>query len=175
MIRDSQELRKYTIEFIFNENDYLENNTLTKVFSPKKDCPALGEDDMRWADCLETTKSDIKWKNDKVNLCKLKPTSNPEGGSESFEPGSFFSSFFESDHPEVANGIGQIIADEVWPNAFDWYTGDAVASGAFDFSDDEEDDDDDEDDEEESEDDGAEEIDLDEKDKPATKKQKTSK
>lgn len=111
------------------------------------------------------------------NLCKIKPTVEPKDEEDdNFEPGSFFSSFFESENPEIVNGIGQIIAQNFYPIAFDWYTGEAVGN-YDDFSDLEEEDysGDSDDDEEDSEDDGAAEIDLDEKDgKPAAKKAKTS-
>lgn len=170
--KDPQDPRACTITFVFHDNDFLAENTLTKEFKLKKDATPLGHEDFDWSEDLIPIKTEIKWKSDDVNLVKKKPTTEPEGDNEDeFEPGSFFSSFFDSTSPAIANGIGQVIALNFHPVAIDWYTGDAI--GAFDSLSDFDVDDDDEDDEDESEDD-AEEIELDEKDKP-TKKAKTSK
>lgn len=104
-----------------------------------------------------------------VNLCKKNPVKEPtKGDVDTFEPGSFFSTFFECTHTAIVNSIGQSIVNMFYPQVADWYTGEALASMA-----DYDDFDDDEDDEED--DDDADEIDLEEEEKRATKKAKTEK
>ncbi|CAO1628491.1 unnamed protein product [Parajaminaea phylloscopi] len=173
--KDLEDPRICKITFTFHDNDFLSENTLVKEFVPKEGAAPLGHEDFEWTEDLLPKKTEIQWKSDEVNLCKKKPTTEPQGDDDDeFEPGSFFSSFFDSESPAIASGIAQVIASNFFPIAVDWFTGDAI--GAFDsLSDfDVDDDDEDDDDEDESDDDGAAEIDLDEKDKPS-KRAKTQK
>lgn len=106
-----------------------------------------------------------------MNLCKKNPVKEPKDDDEdSFEPGSFFSAFFECVHPGVVCGIGQTIANNFYPQAIEWYTGEAV-----DFDESLLEDDFDDEDDEDDEDDDAAEIDLEEDEKRASKKAKTQK
>lgn len=167
--RDAEDPRATKVEFIFADNDYLSENSLVKEFQTTSDSKDLGDSDFDWTDDLKPIKTEIKWKSDEKNLCKLKPTSYED--EETFTPGSFFSSFFECTHPEIANGIGQLIAESFYPMALDWYTGDAADDDDFDFDDESFSDEDDS--EDESEDDGAAEIDLEEKDAKPAKRART--
>lgn len=164
--RDVEDPRGAKVEFVFHDNDFLADNTLVKEFVVKPDANPLGSEDFDWSEDLEAKPCTIQWKSDEVNLCKKKPTAAVEDDDDdAFEPGSFFSSFFESTSPQIANGIGQAIVNTFYPSVIEWYTGEAI--GAFgDF------DDDMFDSEEDEEDDDAEEIDLEEEEKK-TKKPKT--
>lgn len=173
--KNVEDPRICTITFTFDDNEYLSENKLVKEFTLKEGAAPLGHEDFEWTEDLVPKKTEIKWKSEEVNLCKKKPTMEPkDGGDDEFEPGSFFSSFFQSTSPAIASGIAQVIALNFFPIAIDWYTGDAI--GAFDsLSDFDVDDEDDDEDDDESDDDEAEEIDLDEKDRKPSKRAKTQK
>ncbi|PWN30338.1 hypothetical protein BDZ90DRAFT_276805 [Jaminaea rosea] len=177
--RPAEDPRGASITFEFHDNEFLAESSITKVFKPKADARPLGHEDFEWSEDLVPQTCSVKWTDDEHNLCKKKPTVEPKDeDDDNFEPGSFFSSFFESENPEIVNGIGQIIAQNFYPIAFDWYTGEAIGNydDLDDFDVEDFDDEDEEDEEDDSEDDGAAEIDLDEKDgKPAAKKAKTQK
>lgn len=161
--RDIEDPRAATITFSFRENPYFSNEKLVKTFGLVDGAKTL-EDEFNFLEETKPEKTQIDWKSDDKNLSKLKPTiGGPE--SDDFEPGSFFSTFFENTDPEVAGGIGHALISDFWPNAIAFYTGDD-----FDFDDDEFDSDEDEEDEEDEEDDAAE-IDL-EADEPPKKKTK---
>ena len=66
-----------------------------------------------------------------------------EEDEDDFEPGSFFSSFFDNENPQVAGSIGRAIVEDLYPNAVHHFEVPAL----FD-----EEDEDEEDEEEEEED-----------------------
>lgn len=162
--RDIEDPRAATITFHFRENPYFSNDKLVKKFSLVKGAKSL-EDEFNFLEETRPEKTQIDWKSDDKNLVKLKPTiGGPD--SDDFEPGSFFSTFFENTDREVAGGIGHAIM-EFWPKAIDFYTG----ADDLDFDEDDFDSEDEEDEEEDDDDDDAE-IDLGEEEEPPKKKSK---
>ncbi|CDS00090.1 hypothetical protein [Sporisorium scitamineum] len=119
--RDVEDPRAAEIIFTFRENPYFSNDKLVKKF-PLVDGAKSLEDDFNFIDQTNPEKTQIDWKSDDKNLCKLKPTiGGPD--SDDFEPGSFFSVFFENTDSEVAGGIGHVLMMNFWPGAIDYYTG----------------------------------------------------
>jgi template-activating factor I len=126
----------------------------------------------------------INWKSDEKNLTKLYPREmDPEDQDDVAEPGSFFNFFEHENDPmqvsdtiqglaaplvmemqmaydSVLDQIGGTIANEVFPEAIEYFLGN-VGGEELDSEDEEDDDDDDDDD--------AEEIDL---EKPRSKKRR---
>lgn len=162
--RKIEDPRAATITFSFRENPFFSNDKLVKTFSLVDGAKTL-EDEFNFLEETKPEKTQIDWKSDDKNLSKLRPTiGGPE--SDDFEPGSFFSTFFENTDPEVAGGIGHAIIMDFWPNAIDFYTG----VEDLDFDEDDFDSDEDEEEEEDEENEAAE-IDL-EADEPPKKKTK---
>lgn len=181
VVRDVNDPRAAKIEFHFKPNDFIDDKVLVKEF---KLSPDAGEFSAQFDFALDTVpvKTPIQWKSDAVNLCKLKPTvgdlrgdKEPENDDEDleeddFEPGSFFSSFFDSESQQVAGSIGRAIVEDLYPNALQHFENPAL------YEDDEDDEDDDEDEDEDDDDDR--EIDLeedeeeDEKPRPSKKARK---
>lgn len=93
------DLRGLTITFTFSENPYFSNSTLTKTFTAKPDAPQFPEFELSEDTTCDKTK--IDWKSDDKNLAKLHPTKG-DADEEDFEPGSFFSNFFESESNTVS-------------------------------------------------------------------------
>lgn len=85
---------------VFSENPFFSNTSLVKEFTLDSEAAELGPE-FDFAQDLVPKKTEIEWKSDDKNLVKKKPT---EGGrdSDSFEPGSFFSSFFANEDKEVS-------------------------------------------------------------------------
>ncbi|KAN0063933.1 hypothetical protein ACQY0O_003539 [Thecaphora frezii] len=162
--RDLDDPRAATITFSFRENPFFSDKELVKKFALKEDAKSL-EDEFNFVEETKPEKTEINWKSDDKNLCKLHPT---VGGrdSDDFEPGSFFSTFFENTDSEIASGIGHSIIVDWYPNAIEFYLG--ANEGYMD-----EDDFDSEEDEEEDDDD-AEEIDLEAEESRPKKKTKSS-
>jgi template-activating factor I len=108
------------------------------------------------ADVLRTPTQTMKidWKEPAKALTKLYPRETSEDEDEIADPGSFFN-FFE--HQSDPSEIGIVIANEIFPEAIEYFLGNI--DGDITDSEDEEDDDDDD----------AEEIDL---EKPRSKKRK---
>lgn len=159
--RDAADPRPATITFTFRENPFFSNEKLTKKFTLVEGAKSL-EDEFNFLEETRPQKTEIDWKSDDKNLCKLKPTiGGPD--SDDFEPGSFFSTFFENTDPEIAGGIGHALIMDFWPGAIDFYTG----SDDLDFDED----DFDSEDEEDDDDDDAE-IDLEDEEEPPKKKSK---
>ncbi|WFD42687.1 hypothetical protein MPSI1_001335 [Malassezia psittaci] len=167
--RDVNDPRAASIEFHFAPNDFIEDKVLVKEF--KLD-PKAGEFSSQFDFASETIPqpTKIQWKSDEKNLSKLKPTVGDlvEGKEDDddedidFEPGSFFSSFFDSESRQVAGSIGRAIVEDLYPNAVQHYENPSLYE-------DEEDDDEDEDDEEDEDDDDRE-IDLEEEESRPKKK-----
>ncbi|KAJ7456603.1 hypothetical protein FB451DRAFT_1098750 [Mycena latifolia] len=165
--RDPVEPRCYTIEFYFKENPFFSNTVLKKEYKYK--APANVADDkpdengitetmldFSWERDVEALPTKIDWKKPDEALTKLYPDAAGEDEDDmSVDTGSFFN-FFEKGLDQAELGI--TIANEVFPEAIEYFLGQAGGDDDVD-SDDEEDDDDDE----------AEEIDL---EKPRSKKQK---
>lgn len=91
--KDSKDLRSLTLTFHFSPNEYFNNSTLVKTFKPSPGAPKFPEYEV--AEDSENEIVKLDWKNDEKNLCKLNPTKG-DPDNEDFEPGSFFSTFFES-------------------------------------------------------------------------------
>lgn len=158
--RDLNDPRAATITFSFRENPFFSNDKLAKKFSLVDGADSL-EDEFNFLEQTTPEKTQIDWKSDDKNLCKLKPTvGGPD--SDDFEPGSFFSTFFENTDQEIAGGIGHAIIMDFWPGAIDFYTG----ADDLDFDEDDFDSEEDEEDEDDAE------IDLEDDDQPPKKKSK---
>ncbi|UZJ52389.1 hypothetical protein CBS101457_001709 [Exobasidium rhododendri] len=163
--RSTTDPREATIHFDFEENKYFKDTTLTKAFKVKKDAEPLSAE-FDFPRNVESSKTIIEWKGDDVNQSKLRPTKIDS--EDEFEPGSFFSSFFEQDNDDFAAAIGDVLINDFYPRAIDYYT-DKVSE---DFEDDEEEFSDEEDEEDEEDNDDDREIDLEEEEKRASKKTK---
>ncbi|KAJ7102288.1 hypothetical protein B0H15DRAFT_875671 [Mycena belliarum] len=164
IVRDTMEHRCYTLEFYFKENPFFSNTVLKKVY--KYNAPSVADDkpdadgvtetmlDFSWERDVEAMPTKIDWKEPEKALTKLYPDATGEDEDDmSVDTGSFFN-FFEKG-PDAAE-LGITIANEVFPEAIEYFLG--TAGGDEDIDSDDEDDEDD-----------AEEIDL---EKPRSKKQK---
>lgn len=119
--RDAKDPRAVGIEFVFAPNEFFTNTTLRKDFELTKDSDKLPHFEL--SSDTTTKKVAIDWKSDEVNQCKKRPT---KGSIEDdFEPGSFFSSFFDSDDVEIAGGIADQLVNDLYPRALEFYTGEA--------------------------------------------------
>jgi len=160
--RDVNDPRACKIAFHFAPNDFISDEVLVKSFELAQDARKATAFD--FAADLVPVKTTISWKSDDVNLAKNKPTkgdlNDDEDEEDDFEPGSFFSSFFESDSPQIAGSIGRAIVEDLYPNAIQHFEMPALYQ-----DEDEEDDYDDEEEDEEDEDDADREIDLEEEEK----------
>ena len=131
--RDVNDPRAATIEFHFAPNDFIHDTVLVKEF--KLD-PKAGPFSAQFDFASETIPqpTTIQWKSDEKNLSKRKPTigdlkeikegqedAEDEEEEDDFEPGSFFSSFFDSQSRQVAGSIGQAIVEDLYPNAVQHY------------------------------------------------------
>ncbi|KAF8898431.1 hypothetical protein BD779DRAFT_1483917 [Infundibulicybe gibba] len=165
--RDPAEPRCYSIEFHFKENPHFSDTVLKKEFkynpppasadeTPDEDGITESMLEFSWERDVTVSATKINWKDPEKALTKLYPREAGEDEDDiPAEMGSFFN-FFE--HETDPSEIGLAIGNEIFPEAIDYFLGNA--GGDLD-SEDEEDDEDDDDD--------AEEIDL---EKPRTKKQK---
>lgn len=168
MARDTAEPRCFTLEFHFKENPYFSDKVLKKEFKHVPP-PAEGDDkpdadgvtnsmlDFSWERDTKASATKINWKDEDKALTKLYPRETEGAGDdeedEPVESGSFFN-FFEQEKDPYE--IGVTIANEIFPEAIDYFLG--QAGGEEIDSDSDSDDDED-----------AEEIDL---EKPKTKKRK---
>jgi len=164
--RDPQESRAFAIEFYFKENPYFSDSVLKKEFKyvphpaateDKPDADGITESmlDFSWERDIVASTTKISWKDPENALTKLHPRvidDEAEPDELPAESGSFFN-FFEVESDPF--DIGMLIANEIFPEATDYFLGNM---GGDELDSDEEDSDDD-----------AEEIDL---EKPKTKKQK---
>ncbi|KAF5375171.1 hypothetical protein D9758_000049 [Tetrapyrgos nigripes] len=162
--RDEKEPRCFTLEFHFKENPHFSDKVLKKEYSyvpppaaadEKPDADGVTDSmlDFSWERDVKASKITINWKESDKALTKLYPReSGDEDDEETGDSGSFFN-FFE--HEEDPYEIGLNIANEVFPEAIEYFLGE---NGG-----------DDSDSDEEEEDDDAAEIDL---EKPKSKKQK---
>lgn len=166
IVRDPVESRAFTVEFYFKENPYFTDSVLKKEFKYVPP-PAAAEDkpnedgitesmlDFSWDRDIVASTTKISWKDPETALTKLHPRvidDEAEPDDLPAESGSFFN-FFELESDPL--DIGTLIANEIFPEATDYFLG---KLGGDELDSDEEDSDDD-----------AEEIDL---EKPKTKRQK---
>jgi len=163
--RNSEERRCFTIEFYFKENPYFTNSILKKEYKYVPPAPVADDKpdengitaqmtEFAWDTNVEAQAFKIDWKDDSKNLTKLHPPVYEDGDDQPAEPGSFFN-FFEVAKDPYDMGI--VIANEIFPEIIEYFTGHPEAGEDSDEEDSEDDEDEDE-------------IDL---EKPRTKKQRT--
>lgn len=97
--RSETDPREATVHFDFEANDYFTDSTLTRAFKVKDGAEPLSLE-FDFSDNVESTRTVINWKSDEKNQSKLRPTKLQ--ADDEFEPGSFFSSFFEQENVEFA-------------------------------------------------------------------------
>ncbi|KAH9487076.1 Protein SET [Psilocybe cubensis] len=164
--KDPNEHRCFTIEFYFKENPLFSDTVLKKEYKFVKPPAAENEVadengitpsmlDFSWERDVEVSTTKINWKDADKALTKVYPRKVGEDEDDIADPGSFFN-FFE--HRADPSEIGVVIANEIFPEAIEYFLGNV--DGEITDSEDEDDDDDDDD---------AEEIDL---EKPRSKKRK---
>ncbi|KAI0067944.1 hypothetical protein BV25DRAFT_1794156 [Artomyces pyxidatus] len=169
IVRDAREPKVFTLEFYFKENPYFSDSVLKKEYRFEPSNASANEQadadgitpsmlDFSWDRDVTAQATKINWKDESKNLCKLYPlVLDEEDADQVADPGSFFNFF------EVArdyNDLGVTIANEIFPDAIQYFKGDI---GDELYSDEEEDSDTDGED--------AEEIDL---EKPRAKKAKNA-
>ncbi|KAH9947941.1 hypothetical protein B0H21DRAFT_736215 [Amylocystis lapponica] len=163
VVRDPAESRCFTLEFYFKENPFFSNSVLRKEYRHEPGPVALEDKpdadgittamlQFSWERDVRPQSIKIDWKDDAKNLTKLHPRVTDEEDDTS-EGGSFFTFFEEEDDPF---DIGVLIANDIFPEAIEYFLGTA---GTDNESDEDED----------SEDGEEDEIDL---EKPRAKKQK---
>ncbi|KAI0274858.1 hypothetical protein BC834DRAFT_850042 [Gloeopeniophorella convolvens] len=167
VVRDVREPKVFTLEFYYKENPYFHDSVLKKEYKFEPSNAAADEQpdadgitpsmlEFSWERDVASQATKINWKDESKNLTKLYPIHLDEDDGESLgDMGSFFNFF------EVArdyNDLGVVIANEVFPDAIEYFRGDV----GDELDSDEEDEDSDEGEEDE-------EIDL---EKPRTKKAK---
>ncbi|KZV70339.1 hypothetical protein PENSPDRAFT_734817 [Peniophora sp. CONT] len=165
VIRDKIEPKVFSLEFTFKENPYFSDRVLTKEYKyqPSADAQPLDADgvgehmlDFSWDTDVVVVPTKINWKDADKALTKLYPVVYDDEDPEAMQdPGSFFN-FFEGNKDPM--DVGPSIANDVFPDAIQYFTGTMEDSEWGSDGEDEEDDDDD-----------AEEIDL---EKPKAKKPK---
>ncbi|PIL29656.1 hypothetical protein GSI_08293 [Ganoderma sinense ZZ0214-1] len=165
LVRDSTESRCFTLEFHFKENPYFSNTVLKKEYkyvSPpvetedKPDADGITETmlEFSWERDVQPQATKIEWKDDAKNLTRLHPRVTHDEDEEPSEGGSFFNFFEIAEDPF---DVGVAIANDVFPEAIEYFLGHAGGEEL------------DSDEEEDSDEDEEEEIDL---EKPRPKKQK---
>lgn len=92
----SEDLRIQTISFKFSPNKYFSNETLTKTFIPKSGAPEKFNE-YSLMDDSESEKTKIDWYSEDKNLVLKFPTKGKEPFEDDFDPGSFFSVFFQAE------------------------------------------------------------------------------
>jgi len=162
--KDPKEHRCFTIEFHFKENQFFNDKVLKKEYKFVPPPAAANEQadengitetmlDFSWDRDVEISTIKIDWKDPEKALTKVYPREIGEDEDEIADPGSFFN-FFE--HRADPSEVGVVIANEIFPEAIEYFLGNVDG----DITDSEEEDDDDDD---------AEEIDL---EKPRSKKRR---
>jgi len=165
--RNPEERRCFTIEFYFKENPFFSDSVLKKEYKYISTATDGGDPDengitpamceFTWDKNSVPQAMKINWKDDSKNLTKLHPQIWVEEEDDlPSEPGSFFN-FFEQEKDPYDLGI--VLANELFPEAIEYFLG--VNQEAGDDSDEEDSEEDDE---------NEDEIDL---EKPRTKKQRT--
>ena len=175
ILDESGDEEGYKLTFTFKENDYFSNKELSLIIE------LYQESGMMQVDRLEGT--DIKWKSDSVNptvkIMKKKAKAGKKPAIKKEKTESFFNIFsppileeIEDMDEEAAEetqeeiekilAMGEILREDLVPNAVRWFTGEAAQDDEEDEDDDDDDDedddemyDDDDDDEDDEEDDKA--------------------
>ncbi|CCM01618.1 uncharacterized protein FIBRA_03679 [Fibroporia radiculosa] len=167
LTRDQKESRCFTLEFHFKENPYFSNSVLIKEYRyippPAADTQTADADgvapymlEFSWERDVVPQSIKIDWKEDSKNLTKLHPRVMDDDGDDMPAEGGSFFNFFE--HADDPFDVGVLIANDIFPEAIDYFLGTA---GGDDIDSDE--------DEDSEDDENEEEIDL---EKPRPKKQK---
>ncbi|CAA7258750.1 unnamed protein product [Cyclocybe aegerita] len=163
--KDPKEHRCFTIEFHFKENQFFNDKVLKKEYkyvpppaaeNEKADENGITESmlDFSWDRDVKISTIKVDWKDAEKALTKVYPRESGEDEDDIADPGSFFNFFEKEADPSE---VGVVIANEVFPEAIEYFLGNV--EGDDDITDSEE---------EEDEEDEAE-IDL---EKPRTKKRK---
>lgn len=131
--RDEAEPRAFKIEFYFKENPYFKESVLVKDFKyvpppASGSSAAANEDGLTEANIDFNEERDIApqtfeitWKSDSKNLVKLHPRVGGEEEDDApSEPGSFFNLFTIAEDPF---DLGQVIANDVYDDAINYYLG----------------------------------------------------
>jgi nucleosome assembly protein 1-like 1 len=178
---DGDELCGFKIDFHFEENEYFEDSVLTKTYH-------MDDEEDNLLRYIES--SEINWKSGK-NLTVKVLRKKPKPGAKNKKPitktepaESFFQFFYPPEVPDEEEQqnmseddaeqlqdameqdyeLGMMIANNLIPDAVNWFTGDAFADDEEDEFDEDDDEDefDDEDDEDDEDDDDDEDEDEDE-------------
>lgn len=151
MVRDPVETRCFTLEFHFKENPYFSDSILTKEYKYLPPPAASGDKpdddgitdsmlDFSWERDVEAKATKINWKDDSKNLTKLYPRIMDDDGTPA-EAGSIFNFFEVAQDPF---DVGVLIANDIFPEAVDYFLGNVGDELDSDEDDDEEEDDEDE-------------------------------
>ncbi|TFY83309.1 hypothetical protein EWM64_g702 [Hericium alpestre] len=166
--RDPKEPKAFTIEFYFKENPYFSDPVLKKEYryvppnsaaDEKPDADGITPSmlDFSWERDVVPQATKINWKDDSKNLTKLYPVIKDDADDDlPSDFGSFFN-LFENDKDH--SDLGVLIANEVFPDAIEYFLGNANGDEL------------DSDEEEESDDENEDEIDL---EQPRSKKAKNA-
>ncbi|KIO30000.1 hypothetical protein M407DRAFT_242360 [Tulasnella calospora MUT 4182] len=135
VIRDAQESRAFTLELHFNENPYFSDSVLRKEYryvappganseQPDADGITPSALNFSWEDHVNPQSTTINWKDDSKNLTQKYPPKEDDDDDDAMDTeanaGSFFNLFEqEGDSHEV----GIVIADDLYPNAIDYFLG----------------------------------------------------
>ncbi|KAG8952772.1 hypothetical protein FRC04_003695 [Tulasnella sp. 424] len=135
VVRDHHESRAFTLEFHFNENPYFTDSVLKKEYryippsGVSTDADADGVSPaalaFSWDEHIAPQSTSINWKDESKNLSSKYPAKEDDDDDEDAmdleaNAGSFFNLFQqEGDSHE----IGIVIADDVYPNAIDYFLG----------------------------------------------------
>ncbi|KAL7410082.1 hypothetical protein BDY24DRAFT_401340 [Mrakia frigida] len=138
---DKKTLDEFDLVFTFKENPFFSETTLTKSYTAAPqdhsghnhaEGEGHGDDEVE----LIGTVVPITWKDASRNLVKASPRNVGDEDEESLEPGSFFCLFTEAQDPF---NLGEVLRDEVVPNALELFAGMAELSDDEDMSDSEDD------------------------------------
>ncbi|KZT23794.1 hypothetical protein NEOLEDRAFT_1135924 [Neolentinus lepideus HHB14362 ss-1] len=146
IVRDSKEPRVFTVEFYFKENPYFTDSVLKKEYkyiappaaaneTPDEDGITDSVLDFSWERDVAPQAYKISWKDDSKNLTKLHPRERfDEEDDMPAEPGTFFHYFELAEDPF---DIGVLIANDVFPEAIDYFLGNAGGDDMDDSEDEE--------------------------------------
>jgi len=151
--RNPEEKRCFTIEFYFKENPYFSNTVLKKEYKYIPPAPIDGDKpdengittqmlEFAWDLNVEPQAFKIDWKDDTKNLTKIYPQVILDHVGEDdelpAEPGSLFNYFETANDPY---DLGIVLANEVFPEIIDYFSGNPNQDDDSDEEDSEDDDD----------------------------------
>ncbi|KAI0322322.1 hypothetical protein OF83DRAFT_1049593 [Amylostereum chailletii] len=146
VVRESREPKVFTLEFTFKENPYFSDAVLKKEYkfepsnasadeTPDADGITPSMLEFSWERDVTPQSTTIHWKDATKNLTKLYPLVVDDEDSEAIaDPGSFFN-FFESN--KDFNDVSVTIANEIFPDAIQYFTGEMGDSDSEDEDSDE--------------------------------------